>query len=121
MKIIKVIISLFILFSVASCHNEDEVAIPNDLIPEIEMINVLTDVCKVEARFQRRLTVKELNNVDMAAHNYTIVFKNHNISLIQFKDSYSYYENNPQKMQELFDQVIIQLTEEESQLKEKEG
>ena len=95
--------------------------IPDDLIPETEMINVLTDVCKVEARFQRRITIKDLNNVDVVAHNYTIVFETHNISLQQFKDSYSYYETNPQKMQEIFDKVIIKLTEEESKLKEKEG
>lgn len=121
MNFFKIFISVFLLFSVVSCYNENEVVAPDDLIPETKMINVLTDVCKVEARFQRRITIKDLNNVDLVAHNYTIVFENHNISMQQFKDSYAFYQTSPQKMQEIFDQVIVQLTEEESKLKESEG
>ena len=121
MSFLKIFFSTFFLLSVVSCHNEDEVVAPDNLISELEMTNILTDVCKVEARFQRRITIKEVNNVDLAAHNYTIVFENHNISMQQFKDSYAYYQTNPQKMHEIFDQVIIKLTEEESKLKESEG
>ena len=96
----------------------ENTSIPDEIIPPEGMVEILTDVCKVEARFQRRLTVGTLNNTDLVTHNYHVIFENHDISLEQFTESYSYYENSPEKLQEIYDSVIVRLTQEQALLEQ---
>lgn len=110
------LMALGLLFSVASCDEEEDYPRPDDLIEEPEMVNVLTDICKVEARFQRRLTIKNIKVNEMVEHNYRIVFEQHEVSLTQFKSSYAFYENEPEKLQQIYDSVIVHLTKEQVQL-----
>ena len=111
---------LILLFSVASCSEEEKYPMPDDLIDETQMVDVLADICKVEARFQRRLTINNIKVNEMVEHNYRVVFEQHDISLTQFKDSYAYYENEPVTLQQIYDSVIVHLTTEQSQLEKAE-
>ena len=119
-KNIKWIFGFLLMGWLTACGTEQEIPEPDNLIEEPEMVDVLGDVCKVEARFQRRLTVGKVNIDEMVEHNYRIVMEEHNITLTQFKDSYTYYEQDPSKLQQIFDSVIVHLTEEQSIL-EKEA
>lgn len=103
-----------------SCNNDQSAEKPENLIPEPQMIEVLTDICKVEARFQRRLSVRGKDNSELVLQNYNVIFNAHNVTLPQFKTSFEYYENSPKKMQELYDSVIVILTKEEALLKKEE-
>ncbi len=105
---------LSIAFSVSSCDDSNKIEPPQDLIPKEQMVHVLSDICKVEARFQRRLTINNINNTEMVSHNYNVIFEANNVTLMQFKDSYSYYQSSPETMQELFDSVIVVLTKEQA-------
>lgn len=122
-NIMKPIHVLFIgiLFSLTySCNNDQNGQKPEDLIPEPQMIEVLADICKVEARFQRRLSIRGKDNSELVLQNYNAIFNAHKVTLPQFKDSYEYYEDSPKKMQELYDSVIVILKKEEAILKEAE-
>jgi hypothetical protein len=102
------------------CVEEEIIPPPENLIAQEPMVEVLTDICKVEARFQRRLGTRGNNNSELVYHNYNVIFASHNIALSQFKSSYEYYQESPQKMQELYDSVIVHLTKEQTVLEEKE-
>lgn len=115
------ILFIGILFSllITSCDNDQDIQKPENLIPEPQMIEVLADVCKVEGRFQRRLSIRGKDNSELVLQNYSVIFNAHNVTLPQFKSSYEYYENSPEKMQELYDSVIVILKEEKAVLKAK--
>lgn len=102
-----------------SCTSE-QIEKPENLIPEPQMIEILADICKVEARFQRRLSIRGKDNSELVLHNYNVIFNDHNISLTQFKTSFEYYEESPSAMQQIYDSVIVVLTKEEAVIKEAE-
>jgi hypothetical protein len=106
--------ALFALFFLVSCTEEKEVEAPNGLLSEQEMVEILTEISKVEARFQRRLSIRGSNNEDLVSHNYSVIFDAHGITMEQYKTSFEYYEQSPKAMQIIFDSVIVRLTEEQS-------
>ncbi|MFT6324937.1 MAG: hypothetical protein ACJAWO_002506 [Halieaceae bacterium] len=92
---------------------------PVDLIEQEQMVLVLKDICKVEARFQRRLSLHGKSNSDLVFENYKLVFEAHNLDMDRFKTSYAYYQDSPDVMQQLYDSVIVVLTKEQSELEAK--
>ena len=110
------IIGLFLVLLTVSCATEERTQ-PENLLTESEMIDVLAEICKVEARFQRRLSIRNTTNAELVFHNYQVVFKQFDISLDEFKDSYQYYEESPEDMQNIYDSVIVELTKQEAEYK----
>ena len=115
------ILHFILLLLFTGCSDGESSKAPDNVINESQMIGVLTDICTVEARFQRRLTTTHVSNTEMVLHNYNVVFEAHDITLTQFKDSYAYYEETPEQMQQIFDSVIVRLTEKQALLKQKES
>jgi len=111
---------VILIFLGTGCTDENAIPEPDNFIEETQMVNVLSDICKVEARFQRRLTLRNINISELTEHNYNLIFKDHKITLEQFKDSYRYYEENPQQMQQIYDSVIVHLTKEQALLNQKD-
>lgn len=93
---------------------------PANLIGTVQMEEILRDMCKIEARFQRRLSLKNTKHLDMALANYASVFNKHHITEEDFKASYNYYSEHPDQMQALYDSVIVNLTKEQAELKQPE-
>lgn len=118
------IIGLFITLLTVSCSTQEDRPQPVNLLTESEMTDVLAEICKVEARFQRRLSIRNTTNAELVFHNYQIVFKQYEISEEEFKDSYQYYEESPEDLQNIYDSVLVKLTEQEaiykSSIKEQE-
>lgn len=90
---------------------------PADVIPEEKMTTILAQICLVEARFQRRLTIKGASNEEMALENYVGIFNENDITSEEFKTSYNYYTEHPEILEKIYDQVIILLTEQQSVIK----
>lgn len=107
------LISLFLVFVTTSCASEKGPLPPENLLSESKMIDVLTEICKVEARFQRRLSIRHTTNSELVLHNYNIVFEEQNVSIESFKNSYQYYEESAETMQHMYDSVIVRLTQQE--------
>ena len=116
MKTLQRISWVFLFLAFAGCS--EQASIPDEIIQPPEVVDILTDVCKVEARYQRRLTIGTINNLDLVAHNYQVVFENHQITMEEFTESYSYYSNTPELLQEIYDSVIVQLTQEQALLEQ---
>lgn len=115
-----IFIIIFLLLNVGCGDVKSTTPPPTNLIEMAQMEQVLRDMCKIEARFQRRLSIKNTKHIDMALANYAGVFNKHNITEKQFKASYDYYSNHPDQMQALYDSVIVNLTKEQAELKQAE-
>tara|TARA_R110002050_G_scaffold221441_1_gene357330 strand:- start:128980 stop:129375 length:396 start_codon:yes stop_codon:yes gene_type:complete len=105
---------LIIGLSLTSCGQEETKPAPDNLIDKQVMTEILADISKVEARFQRRLSVRGSNNDKMLSHNYEVVFEKYGVTMDQFKSSFEYYEQSPLEMQIMFDSVLVHLTEEQA-------
>lgn len=108
------LVGLFLVLLLVSCESKEERPQPANLLSENEMTDVLTEICKVEARFQRRLSIKNTTNAELVFHNYQVVFEQYDISIEEFKTSYQYYQESPQDMQNIYDSVIVKLTKQEA-------
>lgn len=110
---------LFLSLLAFSC-NEPEKKAPENLIPESEMITILSDICLTEARFQRRLGNSFADNQDLVWQNYELIFEQNEVTLVNFKESYDYYLQAPETIQAMYDSVIVKLTEQQTQAKKRE-
>lgn len=119
-RIITYATGFLLLIFTTSCHMEDSTPPPENLIPEGEMANILKDICKIEARFQRRLSIKSTTNSELVYHNYNVIFEEHEVTLTDFKNSYEYYSETPEKVKLIYDSVIVILTKEQSVLEVQE-
>ena len=108
-----ILLGLFLVLLTNNCTSEEGPLPPDDLLSESKMIDVLAEICKVEARFQRRLSIRHTTNSELVLHNYNIVFEEQNVSLEAFKNSYQYYEESAETMQHMYDSVIVRLTQQE--------
>lgn len=115
-KITRVVLVCLVFGMFTACETKDRVK-PHDFIEQGAMVMVLKDICIVEARFQRRLSIPGMKHGDLVFENYKIIFETHDVSIDQFKSSYSYYEEFPELMQQMYDSVIVVLSKEESELK----
>lgn len=111
--------SILIVFALMSCGETPQQVPFKDFIAQPQMTEILTSICKVEARYQRRFSGLGKNNAELVLENYKLVFDEHQVSLTQFKNSYAYYAENPTMMQEIYDSVIVKLSLEQSVLQKK--
>lgn len=94
-------------FSLGSCkinsNSKEEI-----LTPE-QMVNVATDIHLVEAGIKY---IRRTQPVDdgMVYAAYDSIFKKNNTSKQQYEVSMKYYEENPQKLDKIYTEVITRLT-----------
>jgi hypothetical protein len=128
------IFSLLFLFSCG--HGKDQkIKEPDDLIPEEKMVLVLADVHLLEAS----LAVRSTNPVPVRMrlpqqflHDsvpppiqpigekknplpYYDIFKKNGVTKKQYEESMMWYSANPEKLNALYDEVIIELTKRQTE------
>jgi hypothetical protein len=126
----------FILF-LCSCGQSAKpvVTAPDDLVPQSTMVEVLADVHLLEASLSIRsyspLPPQMRNHLppefrhdsvspvsDPAKKDplpYYNIFKEHKITQKQYDATMAWYAANPDKLNELYDQVIIELTKRQAE------
>jgi hypothetical protein len=108
MKYVFPIVSIVILCFVFSC-SEKPGSPPDNLINKDKMTTVLVDVHLAEASTEARSVTPQLID-QIAALRYQLVFKKHGISLLQFQDSYDYYLDHPELLNEIYIEVVNRLS-----------
>lgn len=106
-----VILSFFLLFS---CNPKEEK--PEDIWSEERMVEVLTEVQLTEAIV--RLGYNRLS--DTMYHNdtlYSSVFRLLGTNQDEFDKNLDYYVKHPQQLEDVYDQVITNLSTRTSELK----
>ena len=105
---------VFLLFSaliITSCNQNVEV-IPENIIQREEFIDILVDI----QIFESMNKVKHERNQDdfKISEAYNWLFEKHGIDQKIFKSSFDYYANDPKRFEEIYDEVIIRLSEREA-------
>ncbi|MCY7410542.1 MAG: DUF4296 domain-containing protein [Chitinophagales bacterium] len=95
-------------FGIISC-NKKSGAPPKDLIAKDKMIDLLVDVHLAEASTEIRSITPQLIDY-ITAKRYQMVFDKYKITLVQFVDSYNYYLEHTDVLDEIYVEVVNRLS-----------
>ena len=105
----------FVLVLFTSCTN-DEVKIPNEILSEENMKNLLVEIHLSDALAadERIKDVKLLNEIKKAY--FTSVLNDNQISEAEFDKSLAFYQEHPSVLFKIYEKVMIILSEREADL-----
>ena len=108
------LIIVIILFS--SCNSNNENKIPDGIIPESKMITIITDLHLTDATLNIKHISKRSNNKEIAKY-YKSVLKKYGYSRLQFNKSIEYHSDEPEKLDEIYDKVLEELSKKQEMVK----
>lgn len=97
-----------------SCKEKASSA-PETVLPRAQFVQVLADVYTVEASLLVRAMPSD-SSKNYAAAYYQLVFKKNNVSEEQFRESLDYYMKDPKTMDEIYKEVITELSKKEAEV-----
>lgn len=106
----------FLLLGFSACGGDEEMKTPP--LDKATMTNVLVDIHLLEARTDE-LNARPDSIAFLLEEEYEKLYREHGVSQADFKKTFSYYEKNPEQMDELYQGVIDQLVQLEVKLKAK--
>ncbi len=113
-------IIFFSFFTIISCGKKNEAKEksppPQNIISSDEMKNVLVDVFLAEGAIGE-MEIKHKDAQYYAKHYYNYVLKKHNMTNEQFQKSYSYYSADIEEMQKIMSDVVDDLSEKQSKVR----
>ena len=105
-----------ILFVLQGCINKEE-GIPENIIQKEKMTQILGDVQLIEAIRQRgTILPKDLDPDEESKRQYALVFEKYNITEEEFKESFNWYLVHPTILADIYDHVLVQLTEDQANI-----
>jgi len=110
---LKKISYLIILTFLYACARE-EVSIPDNILPQEKMVQVLTDIhiAEVTANYK---SLADTNKADIKSL-YSHVYKEHSITAEEYKRSYQFYLDHPTLLNKLYDEVITELSRRQTEI-----
>ena len=115
----KKIFLLLILAGFFACRQPTkEQATPEDILPKEKMGNILIDIHLAELSIQV-VSSPEDSLKKAISHYYDTIFKIHHITDEDFFKSFNYYLQHPDLMDEIYQEMIIEMSKRESVLKSK--
>lgn len=100
-----------------SCNNKKtEVATPNFLLSETQMVEIMTDVYVLENAINHRRG-KNISVNNLKTKGYDAVFAHYGISDSVFFENMDYYNDNPALMKKVMDSVSANLQRMQNELK----
>lgn len=99
---------------VVSCIPETP-TVPEDIIQRDKMVKVLEEVQIIEAVRQRGVILpKNMDPDNEALRLYHRLFEKYQINDSLFKKSFEWYEAHPKLLAEMYDEVLVSLSEEQA-------
>ena len=89
---------------------------PADLIPQDRMILLLVDIHVADALIEHKSGTQNVN-LPLTNAIYTKIYQNYGVSSAQFRSSYQYYESHPALMDNMYTQIITELSKKEALMK----
>lgn len=111
----KRLLFIIIILTLGGCGQMNDPK-PADLIPQERMIQVLADIHVADALVEHKTGMQNLN-LPLTSALYNQIYKNNSITAEQYKTSYNYYEAHPALMDNMYTQVITELSKREALLK----
>lgn len=107
-------ISLIILFT--ACNSKEEkLKIPIDILTPEQMTAVIVDFHLVEASIVMAQQNHEDVNI-LTVQRYSSVLKKHKITRQKFDDSIRFYTQHIKEMQEIYQDVVVELSKTQSRI-----
>ena len=98
-----------------SCSDSEE-KIPENIFPKTAFETILKEIHLAEASFELNKT-KDMENAKIELyHDYFNIYKKNKISEEDFKETLNYYSENPEKLEQIYTNILEQLTKERSKL-----
>lgn len=117
----KILFVLLIPFLFSCYHvNQPEIQVPEHLLNEEEMVSIITDVQLVEGALTYRRTLR-IEQKDFRESAYQQLFSTYGITAKILNENIRYYNNEPQKMELIYDQVLAKLSRIQSELTKNES
>ena len=88
------------------------VEIPKDVLPKDKMTSILVDVHLAEAAMTLNNSQRDTAKV---MEYYDFIYKNHNTTKKQFTESYNFYLANPELLNKIYDDVLIELSKKQTE------
>lgn len=114
----KLFFALTILTIFTSCYhvNESEIIVPDVLLSESQLVEILTEVQIVESGLG---ISKNRNKSDkLKPEYYSKILQQYGISVQQLKENLDYYQNYPKVLEEIYDRVLANLSKMQSEVLE---
>ena len=90
-----------------SCNNKQtKVTIPNVLLSESQMVEIMTDVYILENAINSRRG-RSISTNNLKTKGYEELFSHHNITDSIFFENMDYYNDNPVMMKRVMDSVVV--------------
>jgi len=109
------LIILLLIFTYGCDKNPSQSKAPENLISIDTMVEILVDFHLIEAAIkidQKR----KVNMTEYTKYYYNYLFEKHQITKEDFKESLAYYQNNPSLFEEMYADVITQLSRIQSEI-----
>ena len=96
-----------------SCTNSEQ-KIPENILPKTTFTTILKEIHLEEASFELNKT-KDMKTAKIELVNaYFDIYKKNRISEEDFKETLDYYSENPEKLEQIYTNILEQLTKERS-------
>jgi len=92
-----------VLIFLAACSGNK---VPNGIIAQDEMTNLLTDIHIVDGSMYNVVQVPD-SLYKYGTDKYRLVFNKYHTDSVQFKKSFKYYSDHPEKLQAIYEQITI--------------
>ena len=102
-------IVFLMLVGLLACSESNESSLPDMVLPQNEMAIVLADIQLVESTVKVNRDKELLKGDSLNAYNE--VFSKNETTKAEFDSSMSYYTNHPLLLEEIYEQVIVILSE----------
>ena len=106
---------MFMLLFVAGCK-EKFPKVPSDIIPIGKMENILIDMHISDAVAETKTMGSGKTEMKLSEQYYMQIYKNYGITKEDFLKSYTFYQDNPVLLNQLYDNVLSEMSKREAQI-----
>ena len=106
---------LIILSFLLACSSPKE-RIPEGTLSQKEFASLLKEVHLAEGGFELQKTNGKEDAQNALSNSYQTIFSSHNIDETIFQKTLEYYANHPSELEEIYADVIEEITEERTSL-----
>ena len=99
--------TLCLVFFLLSCGENKTISIPTNILSKEKMAEVITDIHLAEAEASMR-TVPDSSSKEKL--NFRKIFDKHSITKQQYEKSLSFYIEHPEILDEIYEQVLNELS-----------
>lgn len=104
----KKILVIVLLIAAVGCRQESREILPANVLTEEAFVPVMTDMLLLEAVYKQRMT-DDAGSADQLAEMYAFVFEKHSTNADQFKTTFAYWAERPEKMMRIYDKCLASL------------